>query len=174
MAAARKSLRTLLVAAGLLLVHEAAAAAIGNDFGGFAGDNPFANLETVSDADLAGMRGGFSMGGLNISFGVEVLSMVNGTPVLQYSFTDQNLPGAPLAPAGLQHILANNGLQNIIQVGPGNEILNSFSGFEGMLTVIQNTLDNTLIQHFSTITINISNFNPALHQLQSITISLGF
>lgn len=172
--AAGKSLRTLVAAAGLLIAHEATASALDAGDQGFADDNPFAHIATVSDQDLAEMRGGFIAGGLNISFGIDVLSMVNGTPVIQYSFTDANLPGAPVVPAGLQHIIANNGLQTIIQVGPGNQIINSFSGFEGMLTVIQNTLDNTIIQHLSMITLNISAVNPAITQLQNLNISLGF
>jgi hypothetical protein len=174
--AARKSLRTLLAAAGLVIAHGATAAVLNSDPGGFGGDNPFANFDTVSDAELAEMRGGFNAGGLNISFGVDVLTMIDGVPVIAYSFTDANLPGAPVVPGGLQHIVANYGLQNIIRVGPGNEIISSFSGFEGVLTVIQNTLDNTLIQHLSTITIDINNFNPALHQMHnlSLNISLGF
>lgn len=170
---ARKSLRTLIAAGALLIAHEATATALNGGDMGF-DDNPFAHMATVSDADLNEMRGGFIAGGLNISFGVDVLSMVNGTPVIQYSFTDANLPGAPVVPGGLQHIIANNGLQNVIQVGDGNQIINSFAGFEGMLTVIQNTLDNTVIQHLSTITIDISNFNPAFHQMDNLNLSLGF
>lgn len=177
--AARRTLRTMIMAAGLLIAHGATAAVLNGNSGGpggFGGDNPFANFDTVSDAELAEMRGGFNAGGLNISFGVDVLTMIDGVPVIAYSFTDANLPGAPVVPGGLQHIIANHGLQNFIQVGPGNEIISSFSGFEGMLTVIQNTLDNTLIQHLSTITIDINNFNPALHQMHnlSLNISLGF
>ena len=172
--AARRSLRTLLAAAGLLIAHGATAAVLNDGPGGFAGDNPFANLETVSDAELAEMRGGFNAGGLNISFGIDVLSMIDGVPVIAYSFTDADLPGSPVVPGGLEHIVANHGLQNFIRVGPGNEIISSFSGFEGILTVIQNTLDNTLIQHFSIVTIDISNFNPALYQLQNSNLSLGF
>ncbi len=172
--AARKSLRTLIAAGALLIAHEATATVLNGGVAGFADDNPFANMATVSDADLNDMRGGFIAGGLNISFGIDVLSMVNGTPVIQYSFTDANLPGAPIVPGGLQHIIANSGLQNVIQVGEGNQIINSFAGFEGMLTVIQNTLDNTVIQHLSTITIDISNFNPAFNQLNNLNLSLGF
>jgi hypothetical protein len=171
---ARKSLRTLVAATGLLIAHEATATVLDNGSDGFTDDNPFAQMATVSDTDLADMRGGFIAGGLNISFGVDVLSLVNGTPIIQYSFTDANLPGAPGVPDGLQHIVSNNGLQNVIQVGNGNRIIDSFSGFEGMLTVIQNTLDNTVIQHFSTITIDISAANPAIAQMQNLNLSLGF
>lgn len=174
MRTARKSLRTLVAAAGLLIAHEATASALDDTGMGFEDDNPFANMDTVSDTDLADMRGGFIAGGLNISFGVDVLSLVNGTPVIQYSFTDANLPSAPVVPAGLQHIVDNNGLQNVIQVGDGNQIINSFGGFDGMLTVIQNTMDNTVIQHFSTITLDISAVNPAIAQMQNLNLSLGF
>ena len=172
--AARKSLRSLVAAAGLLIAHEATATVLDDGSHGFTDDNPFAQMATVSDSDLADMRGGFIAGGLNISFGVDVLSLVNGAPVIQYSFTDANLPGAPSVPAGLQHMITNNGLQNVVQVGEGNQIINSFSGFDGMLTVIQNTLDNTVIQHFSTITLNINAVNPAIAQMQNLNISLGF
>ncbi len=172
--AARKSLRTLVAAAGILIAYGADGAMSEEVFDAHDNGNPFANLETVNDSDLAEMRGGFNAGGLNISFGIDVVTLIDGVPAIAYNFTDADLPGAPVVPDGLNHIIANHGLQNVIQVGEGNQIINSFSGFEGMLTVIQNTLDNTVIQHLSTVTINISDFNPALHQMHNLNLSLGF
>jgi len=50
------------------------------------------NLERISDGSMQNLRGGFMVGGFDISFGVTVTTTVNGATVLQTSF-DVNNPG---------------------------------------------------------------------------------
>ena len=45
--------------------------------------DPFAGLETLSEGDLASRRGGFTIFGIHVSLGAEVVAMMNGHEVLR-------------------------------------------------------------------------------------------
>lgn len=123
--------------------------------------------QAVSDAELDDMRGGFlSAPGVEISFGIETSVLING--VLQTS-TVFNVDDAAQA---LQDS-ASGAIVNLVQNGPGNSFPAEGLGLSsGVLTVIQNSLDNQLIQNLTTIDVAVtvldafrsSNFTSALNQ----------
>jgi hypothetical protein len=92
-------------------------------------DSTLANWEAASDAELAELRGGFTLpNGMIIDFSLEKTIYLNGEKSFSSVF---QLPGnAALSQNGLQNlsqILANSGLRSVIQNNLDNQIINSIT-----------------------------------------------
>ena len=118
------------------------------------GDDPFAGMVPISDAQLKELRGGFiTADGLEINIGYEQVSYING--ILE-SHTAIDL--SQLDRAGMNGAI-DNALQtsslNIIQNGPGNRLPQGLAANipDGFLTVIQNTLDGQTINNINLLNI---------------------
>ena len=136
--------RTALLAA--LIISAATPAAQAR---GMAGQDSFSRSEALSDNELAGLRGGFiSVGGLTIDFALNTRVLVDG--VTQSSFTINS--------SSLDDLLPEN-LQRIVTVGQNNtnEALDELMRDPSVLTVIQNSEDNRVIQTFNQLDVTVSN-----------------
>ena len=149
MTTARGSLAKVLLASGLLSLPVAYTAS--------ADDFVFSPKRAISMQKLDNLRGGFlTDGGLTIALGIERSVFINNELV---TTTFLNIPdlaalsGRGTAPAQLQGsptTLIQNGAGNNL----GQSLLQSFG--PGLLTVIQNSLDNQLIQGRTVINTTIS------------------
>ncbi len=111
----------------------------------------------ISVDRLDDLRGGFSTeDGLKISLGIERSVFINNELV---ATTSLNVPDlASLSARGAAQAQLQGSSANVIQNGPGNRlgesVLQSFG--PGMLTIIQNSLDNQLIRGETIINATIS------------------
>jgi hypothetical protein len=122
----------------------------------------------VDDTELDRIRGGFEIGsGLEVSFGIEQATYING--VLQAT-TALIVPG--LDPALVQARLP----AILIQNGTGNGV--SMSGMDGLpsgvLTLIQNTLDQQVIQNLTVIDATVTSLSLFREQLLHSSLQLPF
>lgn len=95
------------------------------------GADEFSNEAVVTDAELSTQRGGFSIGGMNISFQYHGLAMVNGVVVTSSTF---NLDDFNTATQAMQHMMITNSTNDAvikvmhemnIQIEGGLAVLNS-------------------------------------------------
>ena len=123
-----------------------------------AGDDlVFSPKRAINMQRLDELRGGFiTDGGLKISLGIERSVFINNELV---ATTILNVPDlAALSARGAAPAQLQGSPTTLVQNGPGNSlgqsVLQSFN--RGMLTVIQNSLDNQLIQGRTIINTTIS------------------
>jgi len=101
------------------------------------------NLERVSDGSMQNLRGGFMVGGFDISFGVTIKTTVNGATVLQTSFNLDN-------PNHISNLTTTNAADNPATQGAGNvgnwvaSQVNNGSGVK----MTSGDLATTIVQHF--------------------------
>jgi hypothetical protein len=112
-----RALRPLLLAACALTALSAPAYA---EAGGWGDD-----IEVIEDAEMADLRGGFDIGGIEIGFGAVVTSTLNGVPVLttQLTITDTG--------AIIQQTLNTVG-QNLDSLTPEQRAALGLDGLEGL------------------------------------------
>lgn len=107
-------------------------------------------LAHVSNTELAHMRGGFAVNGMEISFGVENLTFING--IQQESAS-----------------IHGNSNSNLIQQGAGNSLSSeAFRSAAGVFNVIQNSLDSQVIQHLTLLNIDIRHMDTYRQQVQML------
>jgi len=100
-------------------------------------DNSPSHWEAASDAELAQLRGGFTLpNGMTIDFSMEKIIYLNGAETFTSTF---KLPN--------NATFLQNGLQNIAPEWAGS----------GLGSVIQNNLDNQAITTLTTINIDLGN-----------------
>lgn len=99
--------------------------------------------QAVSDHTLDGLRGGFDVGGLLVSFGITRNVYLNGALITQTTLNFGQIPA--LSPAQASQLGQQLGALNlVVQNGPGNSIApEALSG--NFATIIQNTLNNQQI-----------------------------
>lgn len=120
-------------------------------------DRVFSPQQAIDVERLDDLRGGFMTdGGLKISLGIERSVFINNELV---ATTLLNVPDlATLSARGATQAQLQGSPTTLIQNGPGNRVgesvLQSFG--PGMLTIIQNSLDNQLIQGRTVINTTIS------------------
>jgi len=120
-------------------------------------DLVFSPERAINRETLDELRGGFvTDGGLKISLGIERSVFINNELV---ATTFLNVPDlAALSARGATSAQLQGSPATLIQNGPGNSlgqsVLQSFGA--GMLTIIQNSLDNQLIQGRTIINTTIS------------------
>ena len=132
-----------------------------------------AGLQPIDDGQLANMRGGFNVGGVNISFGVIMETAINGVTKLLTSFNLDNpshvnvmLDGAPALPGAMSgdFVLkqaANGGF--VLTNGHGTTTLQQMGNMGGgLIASIQNSLNNQVIQQQTTINVGIQNMNTLM------------
>jgi hypothetical protein len=118
-------------------------------------DSPF-GVAPLADSELAELRGGFiAPGGLIIDFALTSQAIVNGDVLNEVSLNSDQL----------------NSLQNlrqVIQVGPGNEFKDDLTGAlnnPSLVTIIQNSLDGTVIQTTNVIDVTVQNYTQYQNNL---------
>lgn len=128
----------------------------------FKNDESF-DTASISDDTLSGMRGGFiSVSGLKINFGLYSQTTVNNNIVSNLTVSTNGLNG----------ILPQN-LNQLIQTGGGNQAaVTSSSVPVNVMTVVQNTTDNQIIQNANVLDITVSNM--AAYREQQINNNLRF
>ncbi len=110
--------------------------------------NPFGDKQVaVTESSLDRVRGGFSVAGLNISFGIERATYINGALVTTTSLNVSDL-GRITAGAAASF---NVGSMGLLQSGSGNVVAPTLISAGSLGTVIQNTLDGQKIQNVTII-----------------------
>lgn len=102
----------------------------------------------VAETSLDRVRGGFSVDGLNISFGIERAVYVNGSLVTS---TSMNVTELGQVAAGRGVTTLDPGTIALIQNGSGNSVATGSISPTTIGTVIQNTLDGQKIQNVTVI-----------------------
>lgn len=119
-------------------------------------DTGFIGLQPVSDARLAQLRGGFSIGGgpnqVQLSLGIERLTFVNGEPAVVTRLGSSVSDGIRLIQNGAGNVFDTSVLHTLL---PGT-----------LGTVIQNSLDGQTIHN-----LNVFNITVTSRQLaQSLSV----
>jgi hypothetical protein len=120
-----------------------------------AASDPFGDTRAaVGDAALASMRGGYSVNGLNISFGIERAVYVNGALVASTSLNVSNLQRVASGGAGIA--INSSAMLGLVQTGVGNSLAAGAPSAASFAAVVQNTLDGQKIQVSTVINANVS------------------
>ena len=120
-------------------------------------------VASISDDDLSDMRGGFLFaGGLRLDFGLTSTTAINGVIKSSFSFNTSRFNGT----------LPVN-LQQAIQVGTGNNFTSPASAAtsQTVLTLVQNTSNNAVIQSSNVLNLsvsNLANFNARAEAFNSL------
>lgn len=113
----------------------------------------------LTDTELAQLRGGFMLDGLEIAIGLEQVVAINGeTQVinrLRIPNLNQQLNNEQLMQQ-MASVLVTQG------AGPeGVRLTSGAGGSGGWITVLQNSLNSTTIQHIRQLDIELNNFGGA-------------
>lgn len=113
---------------------------------------------TVSNNELSDIRGGFiDAGGMRIDFGLTTRTIVNGVVEREVTINTN----------GSSTSLKPSELQQVIQIGDKNVALpGEIKNIPGLLTVIQNNVDNTVIQNVNMLNVKVTNLSS--YQLQTM------
>ncbi len=110
----------------------------------------------VSDEELSGMRGAYiDANGLEVNFTLTTQTIIDGRVVHEVRLTPQVTPTFNV-----------NDLSKLVRVGEGNiaypqELLNDANR---IMTVIQNTNDNTVIQNLNLLDLEVDNVQDFYNQ----------
>ena len=120
------------------------------------------HLAPVSDRMLDTMRGGFSAGNLNVSFGIQSVSIINGQVFEQLNLNGvSNSSGTHFTSSSFQITpLSQNALGtlvNIVSSGINNAVSNAVTQTQGIVTVIQNTHNNVTMQFQTQVNMGLQN-----------------
>lgn len=137
-----------LLALGLIagLVTPAAAA----QSAPFSPEESFDSSVPLDDGELAVLRGGFiDVSGVKLDFELVNRTIIDGIPQSEFSISTESI--------GQLTELS----QTIIQVGESNEFadLTGLVDIPNLLTIVQNSQDNTLIQNLNELDLTIQNFS---------------
>jgi len=146
-----------LFAATLLCGAAPARADVGNDM------LDLSDLQRVTDDSLGGLRGGFRVGNVDLSFGVTMSTSLNGQQILQTVFTPGEGTSASSA-AGLGITQGANGFQ--VTSPDGRTTVNHDLG-QSITTDIANSADNRVIQNTTTVDLFLNNVTQVQTQAQS-------
>lgn len=137
-----------------------------------------AGLEPIGDGQLSNMRGGFNIGGVDISFGVIMETAINGVTKLMTSFNLDNPSHVSLSftHAGVD-VVGNTSPDGFTlqQAANGGFVLTR-STAQGSLTTLQqmgnmgggivasiaNSLNNQTIQQHTTLNVGIQNMSTVM------------
>lgn len=136
----------------------------------------FQQILPVNNQTLERMRGGFFLQGMNYSIGITSATYINGNLVgtqAFYSSLQSQIVKINSGNATVQS--TKSGTVSLIQVGPGNSSsLNLSNPPHALLTEIQNTMNNALIQHYTGLNLAIThssnniNFMATNNRISSI------
>lgn len=115
--------------------------------------------QPLNDAELAELRGGFVLDGLEIAIGLEQIVAVNGETLVINRLNIPNLNQV----VNSDRLLSQ--MESVLSVqGAGSEGLALASGAvgdSGWMTVIQNSLNSSTIQQIRQLNIELNNFGGA-------------
>jgi hypothetical protein len=112
--------------------------------------------QLLGEPDLEAIRGGFETdSGLQISFGIEQATSINGVLQTRTAFFVPSLTGDPSG------ITLDGWTSKVIQNGPGNGFtLNASDQIPNqVLTLVQNSLDQQVIQNLTVIDLTVKGLN---------------
>jgi hypothetical protein len=113
-------------------------------------------VDPISDTELSEYRGGFLMDNLEISIGLEQIVGINGDTLVINRLTIPNL-NQPVNDRLLDHQM-----QTVLEVisanrSGGARVASNMAGPNGWMTVVQNSLDSTVIQNMHQLNIELNN-----------------
>jgi len=113
-------------------------------------------VEALSDPELSDYRGGFLMDNLEISIGLEQVVGINGDTLVINRLTIPNLNQV------VNDRLVDHKMQTVLEVisanrSGGARVSSNMAGSNGWMTVVQNSLDNTVIQNLHQLNIELNN-----------------
>lgn len=136
-------------------------------------------LQAVGDGQLSTMRGGFNIGGMDISFGVVMETAINGVTKLLTSFNLDNpshvslsfthagveVPVGTMTPDGFVLRQAANGGFILAKTTPDGSLttlqqMGNMGG--GIVASIQNSLNNQTVQQTATMNVGIQNMSTVM------------
>lgn len=123
----------------------------------------FGNSKPVDDSQLSEMRGGFvSIGGLTIDFALTTKVLVDGQVESDFSINSDNLDG-----------IISSDLQRIVQIGAGNTnaALEELRSNPSVLTVIQNSENDRVIQTLNQLDITVSDTQNFINSIVTNTLN---
>jgi hypothetical protein len=125
-----------------------------------ADDEPFAKSCEVADATLENMRGGFHSprDDVKVPFGLEVHfeSVANKKQIADLTITNNGDKNRPVQVTEKGFTVTQTGnLVATTNIAPGQMVTTSITG-QGILTVIQNTRSNTVLQTVQTLNATIT------------------
>lgn len=113
---------------------------------GRAHSDELARFKAIPEHELSVQRGGFvTDSGLPIQLSWTETASVNGVTVLSKTFDEQHPPTA-------------EDMKTVLQVGAGNMVPSAVSNGV-LLTALQNTMNNKIITHSTTINATVSTLN---------------
>ncbi|MFO7994896.1 MAG: hypothetical protein R6U69_12180 [Marinobacter sp.] len=120
-------------------------------------------VEPLSDPELAEYRGGFLMDNLEISIGLEQIVGINGDTMVINRLTIPNLNQA------VNDRLVDHQMETVVEVISANQldgarVSSNMAGPNGWMTVVQNSLDSTVIQNIHQLDIELNNLGAAGNQ----------
>lgn len=119
-------------------------------------------VQALPDAELAMLRGGFVLDGLEIAIGLEQLVAVNGETLIVNRLNIPDLNQAMSGDRLSQQMQQMESVMNVQAAGTAGMSLTSAPvGDGGWMTVLQNSLDSTTIQHIRTLNIELNNLGGA-------------
>jgi hypothetical protein len=114
--------------------------------------DPFGDQRlAVGDAVLGAARGGFSSGGLNISFGIERAVFVNGALV-----ATTTLQAVDLGRIGTGGVTLDAKAIALVQTGAGNSVAAGAVSAASLVTVVQNSLDGQKIENVTVVNASVN------------------
>lgn len=119
--------------------------------------------QVLNDAELASLRGGFFLGNLEISIGLEQIVSFNGETLAINRLTIPNLnqvSNGQAVPHTVETLVGN-----LDDDSPGQSLVSTTSKDGGWVTVIQNSLNNTAIQNSRQLNIRMDNLGAALNRI---------
>lgn len=119
-------------------------------------------VQALPDAELAMLRGGFVLDGLEIAIGLEQLVAVNGETLVVNRLNIPDLNQAMNSDRLTQQMQQMETVMSVQAAGAAGMSLTSAPvGNGGWMTVLQNSLDSTTIQHIRTLNIELNNLGGA-------------
>ena len=118
----------------------------------------------LSDEELASLRGGFFLGNLEISIGLEQVVSLNGETLAINRLTIPNLneiSNGQVVPHTVETLVSN---LDAAESG-GETLVSTAAANGGWVTVIQNSLSGTSIQNSRQLNIQMNNLGAALNRI---------
>lgn len=104
--------------------------------------------EALTEHEMETLRGGFLLaGGMVIDFALMRQTRINGELHTELQLSTQ----------ALMDELVPQDMNTLVQIGNGEVPLSAIQDIPGMVTIISNTADNSLIQNMSSLDLNVSN-----------------
>lgn len=121
------------------------------------------DVAPLSDPELAEYRGGFLMDNLEISIGLEQVVSINGDTMVINRLSIPNLNQS------ISNRLVNFHTETVLEVINANQsggarVSSNMAGPNGWMTVVQNSLDSTVIQNMHQLNIELNNLGAAGNQ----------